>query len=556
MKHLRVVALSLLSGLLLTLLFFSSVTALDTPMDAPAVQDAASDTFTSHLPVLASTNVVSPALCRVGLGGAQRPLADYSAELLASLRNAWFINWVITSDYLQSLPNDMRYAPSIFVKQWKSDNGDYVLVDWDAPYADPYTYTIQPSLKKIAQYAAQYPGQLWLAGNEIERRDWSCGVNCSVGQQEILPEVYALAYHEIYHAIKVADPTARVANGSIILPSPLRLEYMTKMWDAYYELYGVPMPVDVWQIHLYLLQEKRGEWGADIPAGSEELTGLFTFDTFEEIVLVNKDYSKVPDLVRAVRVWMKERGQQNKPLIISEYGVNMPDWMILGEFDPEDVRDEYLIPSMNYFMGESDPTLGYPADDDRLVQSVWWWSLDADNGEYDGVTFYQDYNGNVLWSGLGAPTHSPNSMGLSTLGTYWVNYMSAVTDTVNLKPLRLEPQAPVFSNAGEPVTVSLGLLLANGGNTAVTQPFSVTLTDVDSSQELAAFTVMGPIEGCGGLYSTANVLWLDVAPGAHTVLVTVDGNHQIAETNEGDNTATFTVLVASYQIRLPVIVRR
>ncbi len=79
---------------------------------------------------------------------------------------------------------------------------------------------------------------------------------------------------------------------------------------------------------------------------------------------------------------------------------------------------------------------------------------------------------------------------------------------------------------------------------------------MDSCQELASLTVPAPVKGCGGLYTTADVLWLDVSLGAHTVLVTVDGNHQIAETNEGDNTAIFTVLVATHQIRLPVILRR
>jgi hypothetical protein len=34
-------------------------------------------------------------------------------------------------------------------------------------------------------------------------------------------------------------------------------------------------------------------------------------------------------------------------------------------------------------------------------------------------------------------------MGLSTLGGYWVDYVSALSETVNLKPLALEPQTPI-----------------------------------------------------------------------------------------------------------------
>jgi hypothetical protein len=79
---------------------------------------------------------------------------------------------------------------------------------------------------------------------------------------------------------------------------------------------------------------------------------------------------------------------------------------------------------------------------------------------------------------------------------------------------------------------------------------------VDTSQQLAAFTIMAPIEGCGGTYQASSVLWLDVPPGPHLVRVKVDGTGLITETNETDNTATFTIVVATNQIRLPVLLRR
>ena len=183
-----------------------------------------------------------------------------------------------------------------------------MLIDWEAPYVDPYTYTFTPSLQTLANLAVQYPGQLWFAGNEIERRDWwfekPDGSLGSLGRGEILPEVYARAYQDIYTAIKAADPIAKIANGSVILPSPLRLEYLTKMWDAYYELYNAPMPVDVWQIHMYLIQEKRFDWGADIPAGSDVLTGLFVCDNYTDTVMLNKGFSQVADLLRDFRTWI------------------------------------------------------------------------------------------------------------------------------------------------------------------------------------------------------------------------------------------------------------
>jgi hypothetical protein len=560
MKKYSDLAFSLLGGLLLALAFVSSVTAMGSPGEMVVSRVVREDSPVTQANPLNATTVLTPAFCRLGLGGTQRPVEEYPAELLASLRNRWFINWGFSPDYLQSVPNDLQYAPSIFVKQWKWKNDELVLVDWEAPYAVPYTYTIKPPLERLAELAAQYPGRLWLAGNEIERRDWwfekPDGSRGSLGQGEILPEVYAEAYHEIYHTIKAADPTAKVSNGNIILPSPLRLEYLTKMWDAYYALYDAPMPVDVWQIHMYLIQEKHGDWGADIPAGSDALEGLYVFDNFTDTVLINKDFDQVPGLLHDFRTWMKDHGQQNKPLIISEFGVIMPDWILEDEFEPINVRNEFLKPGLDYLFGASDPALGYAADDYRLVQSTWWWSLDGDYGHYEGDVFFQAYNGNVLWSGLGPPNNSPYSMGLSTLGGYWVDYVSALSETVNLKPLALEPQTPVYAPTGQPVTVSLELLVSNGGHVAVTQPFSVTLTDVDTSQQLGAFTIMAPIEGCGGIYQASSVLWLDVPPGPHLVRVKVDGTGLITETNETDNNATFTIVVATNQIRLPAVLRR
>jgi hypothetical protein len=447
-------------------------------------------------------------------------------------------------------PNRIRFAQLVFVKQWKWDNG-LVLCDVDAPYATPYTYTVSPSVSDIREIAITNPGSLWLIGNEIERRDWATSAGGCAGQSEILPEVYAWAYHEIYTTIKEADPTAQVANGSIIAPTPLRLQYMTRMWDEYVRQYKTYMPVDVWQIHVYLGPEKRNDWGIDIPAGIDADVGMFYFDgDGPKRILVNKDFSYVPGLITDFRAWMKERGQQNKPLIISEFGVCMPDWVLTGEFTPEDVRDEYMYPGLSYVLNTTDSALGYPADGYRLVQSTWWWSLDGDGGWYEGETFSQNFNGNLFWSGLGPPTHSPNPMGISTLGTYWISYVSTLTENVNLHPLMAVANPPAFSNGGEPVTVTLQVQLSNSGNIAVTQPFSVTLYD-SSDQEIGSF-VVNSLEGCGAV-AEAFVTWPEVAPGVYDVRVFVDPTDQIPEAREDDNGMPALVLVATHRTTLPIV---
>ena len=101
-------------------------------------------------------------MCRLGFAGASIPLSEYQLEDVESLRAGWLFNW--STGVWNNLINDMRYANSIFVKQWKWDNG-LVLKDWDAPYAEPHTYTIDPPIDLIKERVAAHPGQLWLVGN-------------------------------------------------------------------------------------------------------------------------------------------------------------------------------------------------------------------------------------------------------------------------------------------------------------------------------------------------------------------------------------------------------
>ena len=71
---------------------------------------------------------------------------------------------------------------------------------------------------------------------------------------------------------------------------------------------------------------------------------------------------------------MAEHGQRNKPLIVSEYGILMPaDY----GFGPERVQ-QFLDGTYEFMLNATDETLGYPADQNRLVQRWAWYSLSDD----------------------------------------------------------------------------------------------------------------------------------------------------------------------------------
>ncbi len=364
----------------------------------------------AYLPLVAGNYFAPAPLWRFGAAKALAPLPNYVEAGLVSLRLGWYVDWTVTPNAPR--PYGMEYVPIVRVKQWKLENSStWTTCCVNCPYVQvggQYTYTVSPTWRVIRSAALANPGMVWVIGNEIERVDWG-QVYCA-RQDEILPEVYATAYHDIRQAILNVDPNARFAIGGVIQATPLRLAYLNRVWNAYQQTYGEPMPVDVWNVHAFVLREERGSWGADIPAG-------FYVDRGELYgVMDNRDFSIAWQHIRAFRTWMKEKGQQNKPLIITEYGVNMPPHF--AGFSAEEVRDYFMYPSFNHFLNQTDPDIGYPADAYRLVQRWNWYSLDDDSGKIEDGQYHQFYNGNLLYSGLGA-----NALGLSPLGSYWQAYV-------------------------------------------------------------------------------------------------------------------------------------
>ncbi len=239
---------------------------------------------------------------RLGFGASTGPITRFPE--IASLKAGWYYDWGVRANPVR--PNLMEYVQTIRVHQQLtcelySANAHNRAI---CPYAVPHDYVFSPGLDQIAAAARANPGALWLIGNEMDRRDWPGG-----GQDETLPETYAVAYHDLYHFIKSVDPRARIAIGGVIQATPLRLEYLTKIWNTYQQRYGSPMPVDIWNVHNFILKETADDYGAGIPPGSNALQGV-TYPTDRTHV----DMTIFDQQIRAFRSWMKERGQQNKPL--------------------------------------------------------------------------------------------------------------------------------------------------------------------------------------------------------------------------------------------------
>jgi hypothetical protein len=214
---------------------------------------------------------------------------------------------------------------------------------------------ISPEVSVIQATARRNPGSLWLIGNEPD----------VVAQDNATPEQYAMSYGIAYRAIKEADPSARVAIAGVGQPTPLRMAYLDRVLAAYRQQYGEEMPVDVWNVHAYILREERDSWGVGIPPGMEVDQGqLYEIEDHADMDIFRQQ-------IAGFRRWMAARGQRDKPLIVSEYGILMPEDY---GFSPETVG-RFLVDTFDYFLEARDGQTGYPADDNRLVQAFCWFSM-------------------------------------------------------------------------------------------------------------------------------------------------------------------------------------
>jgi len=268
-----------------------------------------------------------------------------------AVRPGWYLNWTTS-----------LVAQTRFFGLWRTvrmNLPDQGLGIEFVPMVRVYKGRLSPSASDLARLARQYPGRTWLIGNEPDVR-W---------QDNVKAEDYAVAYHNAYTAIKGADATAQVAIGGISQVTPIRLTYLERIWTTYQTNYGAAMPVDVWNMHAFVLREELHNWGVGMPPG-------FTTET-KGVLWDVADHNKLPLVegqIRQMRQWMAAHGQQQKPLWITEYGILMPESYGFG---PQVVRD-FMLGSFDLFDKLRDPALGYGADENRLVQRWVWFSTQYD----------------------------------------------------------------------------------------------------------------------------------------------------------------------------------
>jgi hypothetical protein len=477
--------------------------------------------------------------CRYGasqLGG----VAD--SPYISKMNLGWKNNFNVSFD-LQNL-DTANYAPTIRFEQIDDGDGDktndrYVIKD--------YTLTDSPT-NGLGYQVTQHPGTLWLVGNEPDR---------AVIQDALYPQVYARAYHDVYHFIKARDPSADIAIAGLVQVSENRLEYLTIVWDTYKKLYGVPMPVDVWNMHAYAFPERtfaNSNIYAWVALGTNPNNALY--DSGGNAALCGRDDVRciaehddidlLKEQITNMRRWMKARGQQQKPLIISEYGLLFPyvqdtptQCYIQDEFGgcfTEQRNIDFAKNSFNLLESYVDPALGYAMDDNRMVQQWLWFATRATEIEKYAL--------------------------VNRAGTALTGVGRAFRDQVVTQPL--ERNLRVHSHnaphldlmGGTTGTGKVFLRVMNNGTQAILAPVTITLYSNASLTNVVGSVVLnGGIRGCTTDLAPVALTWPNLSKGVHRYWVKIDSNNQFAETSETDNVITGAIYVDQPTIFLPAIRR-
>ena len=240
---------------------------------------------------------------------------------------------------------------------------------------------------------SRYPGSTWIIGNEPDSE--------VTYQDHLLAETYAQRFFELATIIRQNDPNAKIGFGAIIQPTPVRIYYLTLAMNKLVELAGGAAQahalIDFYPIHSYILNEaelygpdgKSISWGAGVPVGYDPATWPApelihpewgeTYKTYDINIFKTR--------VIAFRQWMKDQGEQNKPLWITEYGSLFPAEGNPYLYTSDQDTANYMAQTYDFMLGYKDPSIGYAADDNRLVQKWSWYSLNDTRTHFGGSLY-------------------------------------------------------------------------------------------------------------------------------------------------------------------------
>ena len=337
------------------------------------------------------------------------------------------------------------------------------------------------------------------------------------------------------------------------------LQYLDIVWETYRQLFGVPMPVDVWNFHAYTFPEKNPDGtgsfasialGTDPALAWKSSKGLGLEACVQDEVVCQTEHDNI-DLfkqqVEDMRRWMKEKGEQRKPLILTEFGLLYPYDRINNQCIVRDEAGEcfgparvtaFLEKSLTYLENATDPVIGNPLDNNRLVQQWLWFALD-----YDG-------------DGMPSNLLTVDRSDLTQMGRKYRDIVASQPLVVNLALMSAGVGIAKTAPGATTTNVTVTATILNNGNASVQAPIKLTFyKDQAMTQTIGSTMLTAGIAGCVSRQVVAQVSWNDLATGMHRYWVKVDSDNQIVEPNEADNTGSGVALVNPALIYFPMVAR-
>jgi hypothetical protein len=512
----------------------------------PALAPPSSSVLTSTLTYLPLVQRNAPGVvpsCRYGVAAWPAQMAEF--DIVDTLRAGWYSDF--SARWLPPGPSRSEYVQMIHLGQ---DRGGSDVCGPD------YGYWTVPELTDdgLGLFVDNNPGALWIVGNEPDR----------IRQNDVCPQQYAQAYHDVYHFIKGRDPTAQVAMAGLVQVTPGRLQYLDIVWDTYRTRYGADMPVDVWTMHIYILAE-TGDGDAHIALGTDpDLAIPFSFDCADPDSLCYAEHDDVDlfiEHVMRMRQWMHRHGQQDRPLLLTEYGINLPYHYYgmctvesctgggaLGcfcdenneTFHPRRVAN-YMEATFDYLSTATDSSLGWPDDGYRLVQRWMWYSLATDPPQPGHA------------SNLVEPA---NDYALTRQGQRWEGYVADLPHALNLRLVQVPTALGYAPGVSDTVTVTLSAAVLNNGDVPLERQVQVTFYRDASMLEPVASASLNGLVGCARRTAVVTAAWEGLSAGTYSFWVKVDSQDRVAETRETDNVGQGSVFVAPYRLLLPLVANR
>ncbi len=370
--------------------------------------------------------------CHFGVNNVYKFMDNYDMTLLGVDS---YINWSIKPDLIEPI----NYQHVKVIRTWGDDTQFEI------------TKTNLPSQIHL------YRGAIWIIGNEPDT---------TYEDQDNLPaEIYAKRFLELSSIIRNSDSEALIGFAPIVQPSPVRIFYLELVLEEMEKLLegtelSISSTFDIWTIHAFLLNEIPGSWGTGLPQG-------ITLDMLDEnhqplsldLYTDTHSISLFKNLIINFREWIKEINLGNKPLWITEFGSLMPYYYV-----PESETITYLNETFDFLISYKDTEFGYPADDYRLVQKWYWFSLNH-SIEDKGGSFYNLDNNFETATGRSFRQYKPKPEHI-------------ITKNPDFEPISLEGVYPIrYSGIGDNVDYLVKIRVRNYVSADHNSAYKLTLYD-------------------------------------------------------------------------------